>query len=50
MGDGSLRTNLRLKAILPQIFEERPSHFQVFLLIHYMGALNRGYSHPLISS
>lgn len=49
MGDGSLRTNLRLKAILPQIFEETPSHLQVFLFIHYVGALKRGYPHPLVS-
>lgn len=50
MGDGSLRTNLGLKAILPQIFEERLSHLQVFLFVHYMGASNRGYPHPLVSS
>lgn len=51
MGGGvSLRTNLRLKAILPQIFEERPFHLQVFSFIHYLGALNRGYPHPLVLS
>jgi len=50
VGDGSLRTNLGLEAILPQIFEGRPSHLQVLLFIHYVGALKRGYPHPLVSS